>query len=113
MGIIDVIVFCCGIYMLYQTYIMKRDGVIPQGFYINKDMTIPKDADVAGFILHMYWKGIIAGVSACVSGILGLFSAEMAGLQIFATIFSFVFFGILVLFIVVLKKAQNKFLHIS
>jgi len=113
MGIIDAIVFCCGIYMLYQTYIMRRDGVIPQGFYINKDMTIPKDADIAGFILDMYWKGIIAGVSACVSGILGLVSAEMAGLQLFATIFSFVFFGILVIFMVVLKKAQKKFLHIG
>jgi len=113
MGIIDAIVFCCGIYMLYQTYIMRRDGVIPQGFYINKDMTIPKDADIAGFILDMYWKGIIAGVSACVSGILGLVSAEMAGLQLFATIFSFVFFGILVIFMIVLKKAQKKFLHIG
>lgn len=113
MGIIDAIVFCCGIYMLYQTYIMRRDGVIPQGFYINKDMTLPKDADIAGFILDMYWKGIIAGVSACVSGILGLVSAEMAGLQLFATIFSFVFFGILVIFMIVLKKAQKKFLHIG
>ena len=113
MGIIDAIVFCCGIYMLYQTYIMRRDGVIPQGFYINKDMTLPKDADIAGFILDMYWKGIIAGVSACVSGILGLVSAEMAGLQLFATIFSFVFFGILVVFIVLLKKAQKKYLHIN
>ena len=113
MGIIDLIVFCCGIYMLYQTYIMRRDGVISPGFYINKEMTIPKDADVAGFILDMCWKGIFAGVSACVSGILGLASAKLAGLQIFATIFSFVFFGILVIFIIFLKKAQKKFLHID
>ena len=113
MGIVDAIVFCCGIYMLYQTYIMKRDAAIPQGFYINKDMTIPKDADIAGFVLSMYWKGIIAGVSACVSGILGLASAEIEGLDIFATVFSFVFFGILVVFIVLLKKAQKKFLHIG
>ena len=113
MGIVDAIVFCCGIYMLYQTYIMKREATVPQGFYINKDMTIPRDADVAGFILSMYWKGIMAGVSACVSGILGLMSAEITGLQIFATIFSFVFFGILVIFIIFLKKAQKKFLHIG
>lgn len=113
MGIIDAVVFCCGIYMLYQTFIMKRDGVIPQGFYINKDMTIPRDADVAGFILDMYWKGIIAGVSACISGILGLFSAKLAGLEIFATIFCFVMVVVLIIFIIFLKKAQSKYLHIS
>ena len=113
MSIIDAMVFCCGIYMLYQTFIMRRDGVIPTGFYINKDMEIPKDADVAAFILDMYWKGVIAGVSACVSGILGLLSTRMEGLQIFATLFCFVMVIILIVFIVFLKKAQNKFLHIS
>ena len=113
MSIIDALVFGCGIYILYHTYIMKRDGVIPKGVMINKDMIIPKDADVAGFILDMFWKGIIAGVSACVSGILGLASVELEGLQIFATIFCFVMVVILIVFIVFLKKAQKKFLHIG
>lgn len=113
MSIIDALVFGCGLYILYHTYIMKRDGEIPKGVMINKDMNIPKDADVAGFILDMYWKGIIVGICACFSGIIGILSVEMTGLQMFATIFSFVFFGVLVVFIVLLKKAQKKFLHIS
>ena len=102
MSIIDALVFGCGIYILYHTYIMKRDGVIPKGVMINKDMVIPKDADVAGFILDMFWKGIVVGLSV-----------EIAALQMFATIFSFVFFAILIIFIVFLKKAQKKFLHIG
>ena len=113
MSIIDGLVFCCGIYILYHTYIMKRDGVIPKGVMINKDMVIPKDADVAGFILDMFWKGIIVGLCACLSGIIGILSVEITGLQMFATIFSFVFFGVLIAFIVFLKKAQKKFLHIA
>ena len=113
MSIIDGLVFCCGIYILYHTYIMKRDGVIPKGVMINKDMVIPKDADVAGFILDMFWKGILVGLCACFSGIIGILSVRITQLQIVATIFSFVFFGILVLFIVVLKKAQKKYLHIG
>ena len=113
MSIIDALVFGCGINILYHTYIMKRDGVIPKGVMINKDMVIPKDADVAGFILDMFWKGIFVGVCACFSGILGIVSAEVASLQWMATIFSFVFFGVLVVFIVFLKKAQKKFLHIK
>ena len=113
MSIIDALVFGCGIYILYHTYIMKRDGVIPIGVMLNKDMIVPKDADVAGFILDMFWKGIIVGLCACFSGIIGILSVKIASLQMIATIFSFVFFGILVVFIVFLKKAQKKFLHIG
>ena len=113
MSIIDALVFGCGIYILYHTYIMKRDGVIPIGVMINKDMAVPKDADVAGFILDMFWKGIMVGLCACFSGIIGILSVKITSLQMIATIFSFVFFGILVVFIVFLKKAQKKFLHIS
>lgn len=113
MSIIDALVLCCGVYMIYQTFIMRRDGVIPQGFFINKDVKIPKDADVAGFILDMFWKGIIAGVSTCVSGIVGLASTQLTGLQIFATIFCFVMVVILIVFMIFLKKAQKKYLHIG
>lgn len=113
MSIIDALVFCCGIYILYHTYIMKRDGVIPKGVMINKDVIIPKDADVAGFILDMFWKGIVVGLSACLSGLLGVVSVEVTSLQEMATIFSFVFLAILILFIVFLKKSQKKFLHVN
>ena len=113
MSIIDALVFGCGIYILYHTYIMKRDGVIPIGVMLNKDMPVPKDADVAGFILDMFWKGVVVGLCACFSGIIGILSVKITQLQIIAAIFSFVFFGILVVFIVFLKKAQKKFLHIG
>lgn len=113
MSIIDALVFGCGIYILYHTYIMKRDGVIPIGVMLNKDMIVPVNADVAGFILDMFWKGIVVGLCACFSGLIGILSVQMPQLEIIATIFSFVFFGVLVVFIVFLKKAQKKFLHIS
>ena len=113
MSFIDALVFGCGLYILYHSYTMKKEGVIPKGVMINKDMTIPKDADVAGFILDMYWKGIVVGICACLSGIIGILSLEKVQLEIVATICSFVFFAVLVIFIVFLKKAQKKFLHIE
>ena len=113
MSIIDALVFGCGLYILYHTYIMKRDAVIPKGVMINKDMIVPKDADVAGFILDMFWKGIVVGLCACFSGIFGLISAKITDLQNIATIISFAFFGVLVVFVVMLKKAQKKYLHIG
>lgn len=113
MSIIDALVFGCGIYVLYHSYIMRRDGIIPIGVMLNKDMKVPKDADVAGFILDMFWKGIAVGLCACTSGILGILSVKITQLQIIATIFSFLFLGILIVFIVFLKKAQRKYLHIN
>ena len=113
MSIIDGLVLGCGIYIIYHSYIMRRDGMSPVGVMLNKDMKLPKDADVAGFILNMFWKGIAVGLCACFSGIIGILSVKITQLQIVATIFSFVFFGVLVVFIVFLKKAQSKYLHIS
>ena len=113
MSIIDAVVIGCGLYIMYHTYIMKRDGVIPKGVMINKDMIIPKDADVAGFILDMYFKGIFVGLCACFSGVLGILSVRFTQLQNAATLVSFAFFGVLVVFIVFLKKAQKKYLHIG
>ncbi len=113
MSIIDAIVFGCGIYILYHTYIMKRDGVIPKGVMINKDMIIPKDADIAGFIMDMYLKGIIVGLCACFSGIFGILSVRFTQLQAATVLVSAAFFGVLIVFIVFLKKAQKKYLHIG
>ena len=113
MSIIDALVFGCGVYILYHTYIMKRDGIIPKGVMITKDITIPKDADIAGFILDMYLKGIIVGLCACFSGIFGILSVWFTQLQSATFLVSCAFFGVLVVFIVFLKKAQKKYLHIG
>lgn len=113
MSVIDALVFGCGLYIMYHSYIMKRDGVIPTGVMLNKEMIISKDADVAGFILDMFWKGMVVGGSASFSGIIGILSVRITQLQIVATIFSFVFFGTLVFFMVSLKKAHKKYLHIG
>lgn len=113
MSIIDALVFGCGLYILYHTYIMKRDGVIPKGVMITKDMVVPKDADIAGFIMDMYLKGMIVGVCACFSGIFGILSVRFTQLQSATFLVSCAFFGVLVVFIIFLKKAQKKYLHLD
>lgn len=112
MSFIDALFVCCGIYIVYQSFIMQKDGYIPEGLMINKGTVLPKDADVAGFILFMYWKGIIAGIAACISGILGILSVDMVWLQTAAIIGYFGFVAVIVWFIIFLKKAHRKYLHI-
>ena len=113
MSIIDALVIGYGLYIIYHTYIMKRDGIIPKGVMINRGMIIPKDADIAGFILDMYFKGIFVGLCACFSGVFGILSVRFTQLQNVAALVCFAFFGVLIVFIVFLKKAQKKYLHID
>lgn len=112
MSFIDGLFICCGIYIIYQSFTMQKDGYIPEGVMINKGTVLPKDADIAGFILNMYWKGIITGIAACISGILGILSADMVQLQTAAIIGYFGFVAVIVWFIVLLKKAHKIYLHI-
>ena len=113
MNIVDAIFLGCGVYMLYHTYIMRTKGIIPEGILINKDQPLPKDADIAGFILDMFWKSVVVGIGTCLSGILGLVSAKVPALGGIATGSLFVLFAIWVVFVVFLKKAHRKFLHIK
>ena len=113
MSVIDALLFGCGIYIMYHSYIMKRDGVIPTGVMLSSGMIIPQDADVAGFILHMYGKGMIVGALACLSGLVGILSVRITSLQIIVTIFSLIFFVVFIAFIMALKKAHKKYLHIG
>lgn len=108
---IDGLFILCGIYMIYQSVVMRKDGCIPEGFMINKGTVIPKEADIPGFILTMTWKGVGAGVIACISGALAILSQENPALENISIIFYFVSVIVIVIFIIFLKKAQKKYLH--
>lgn len=115
MGIIDLIVLGCGLYILYHTYTMVKEQVIPEGVLLNKGVTIPKDADVSGFIEIMKWKAVAVGVSCCASGICGLLTSYIQGsvIRYVSWIVSILFFVVLVYFMWNLRKAQKNYLHLK
>ena len=81
---------------------------------LNLSVTIlPKDADIAAFILTMYWKGMLTGIAAAISGVLGILSVNEPSLQWIAIIGYFGFVAVVVWFIVYLKIAHKKYLHIK
>lgn len=113
MYVIDGMFILCGIYMIYQSVVMRKEGYIPEGFMINKGTVLKKEADVAGFILDMTWKGIMTGVVACVSGTVAILSQENPAFENLAIIFYFISVLIIVIFIVFLKRAQKKYLKMD
>ena len=58
-----------GAFTLGKTQSMKKEGIIPKGVMVSKKANIPHNADVAGFIHDMYWKGMVLGVLGCIMGI--------------------------------------------
>ena len=113
MSFIDGLFIACGFYIVYQAYTMKKDGYIPEGVMLTKGTILPKDADVSSFILVMFWKGMITGIAAIISGVLGILSVNEPSLQWVAIIGYFGFVAVVVWFIVYLKIAHKRYLHIK
>ena len=101
-----------GAYTLGKTRVMKKEGIIPKGVMVSKKATIPYDADVAGFIQDMYWKGMVLGILGCIMGISDMVKLIYPQPQFVTIIVYCIFFAAWAVFGICLKKAQKKFLHI-
>ena len=112
MDYFGVFMLAWGAYTLGQMHVMKKNGTIPKGVMVSKKATIPNNADVAGFIRNMYWKGMILGCLGCIMGISDMVKLSYPQPQIVTIIVYCVFFASLAIFGICLKKAQKKFLHI-
>lgn len=111
MSVFGVFMLAWGAYTMAQVNQMKKRGEVPKGIMIGKNATIPRGADVAGFIKDMYAKGMLIGVLGCIMGISDMIKEMYSLPQIVSTIVYVVFFASLVVFGICLKKAQKKFLH--
>ena len=112
MDYFGVFMLAWGAYTLGQMHVMKKNGTIPKGVMVSKKATIPNNADVAGFIRNMYWKGMVLGCLGCIMGISDMVKLKYPQPQIVTIIVYCVFFASLAVFGICLKKAQKKFLHI-
>ena len=46
MDVVNGIILVCGIFILYQTFMMKKEKRIPEGVFVTKGTVIASDADV-------------------------------------------------------------------
>ena len=111
MSVFGVFMLAWGAYTMAQVNQMKKRGEVPKGIMIGKNATIPRGADVAGFIKDMYAKGMLIGVLGCIMGISDMIKEMYSLPQIVSIVVYVVFFVSLAVFGICLKKAQKKFLH--
>ena len=111
MDVVNGITLVCGIFILYQTFMMKKEKRIPEGVFVTKGTVIASDADVEGFINYVCKKSILLGILGCLSGIGGLLEESYPRYSILYSGISIAFMVWLVVFMVVIRKAQKKYLR--
>lgn len=112
MDYFGVFMLAWGAFTLGKTQSMKKEGIIPKGVMVSKKANIPHNADVAGFIRDMYWKGMVLGVLGCIMGITDMVNLFYPQPQVVKIVVYVVFFASLAIFGICLKVAQKKYLHL-
>jgi hypothetical protein len=109
-GLIDGIIFACGVYLLYSAYLMKTKGELKVGWLISKNVNLDRSKDVPGYISYMYPKVLIFSICTLIYGAMGFYSTYYGNLGIIQTVTFGVFFVVVVWFAFISTKASKKYL---
>ena len=109
LNIFDLIIIICGLYMAINGVLMKTHKKINTGLVLAKNTPEERIRDKDGFIAYMWWKLTLIGVICTISGIVNIACSSVEGLEILSFVFNAVFFIILVIYGVVVTKAQKRF----
>lgn len=109
-GLIDGIIFACGIYMLYSAYLMKTKGELKVGWLISKNINLERSKDVSGYISYMYPRVLIFSICTLIYGAIGFYSTSFQSLGTIQTVTFGGFFVVVVWFAYISTKASKKYL---
>ena len=71
-GMIDILFFGSGVYLIYMAVIAKRNGNIVSNVMLAKDVSESSIKDKLGFIDYMYKRMLLAGVMIVIASIIHL-----------------------------------------
>ena len=108
--LLDFIVVGAGVYILYGWYVLMFKNEIKQGLIVSKAQDPSKCKDVEGFKKYIGPRLLIFGISAILSGGLGLFQAYVTKVpQAVYWVFYFIFLAVVIWFGFASKKAEKMF----
>lgn len=110
LSVFDILVVFCGIYMAVNGVLMKTKNKINASLVLGKNIEESHIRDKAGFINYMWWKLLAIGIVCSISGVANIILGRMENMMLVSSILNIVFFAILVVYGVVVSKAQKKFL---
>ncbi|KAB1439518.1 hypothetical protein [Candidatus Galacturonibacter soehngenii] len=109
-GLIDGIIFACGVYMLYSAYLMKTKGELKVGWLVSKNVNLERSKDVPGYISYMYPRVLFFAISTLIYSFVGFYNAYITSLGIVQTVTFFGFFAVVVWFAIISTRASKKYL---
>lgn len=108
MVVFDAIMTILGVYIVFSTIKMKKEGLVPTLFVPVEEMTRCKD--VEGFIAYLFPKGMGLGLIGTGFGIVGICNDALANLgQLVNVIALVIFIAAWVWFSVQFRKGKEKF----
>lgn len=114
-NIFDVIVAVAGLYMAFCGIQMKSKGKINTGVVLSKNITADQIKDKEGFIAYMWWKLVVVGLMVAVSGIFNMSAVALFGetptVVIIELVINAIFFILLIIYGVIVVKAQKKYMN--
>lgn len=109
-ALMDIIVLGCGAYILYAYYLLIAKNTIKQGVLVSQKTDPNKCKDFEAYKRFMGPKVLLFGLSACLSGGLGLYQDYVAPINGYLYMaFYVLFFVIMVWFLMATKKAEKLY----
>ncbi len=109
-SLMDVIVVACGGYILYAYYLLAFKNQIKKGVLVSAQTDPKKCKDFEGYKKYMSTRTLLFGLTAVISGLIGLYQDFVAPINSYVYLAFFIlFFVVLVWFVMCVKKAEKMF----
>lgn len=109
-GLMDIIVLGCGLYVLYAYYLLMAKNEIKSGVLISQKVNPKKCRDFEGYRKFIGPKVLALGLSAVISGGIGLYQDYVGPVSRYLYMGFFVlFFAIMIWFVVSIRRAEKLF----
>lgn len=107
--VLDILIFCYGLYCLYSCYRMKTKGEVDGNVLLSNNTDMKKCRDKDAYLREMLPKLLLLGVVTVIYGTMGLVDTFVVKLGQAYTIGAVVFLVTLAWFAIMAHKAQEKY----
>lgn len=109
-GLIDGIIFACGIYMFYSAYLMKTKGELKVGWLVSKNINLERSKDVPGYINYMYPRVLFFAICVLIYSVINFYSTYLSSLGMIQMATFVLFFIVVIWFAYISTRASKKYL---
>lgn len=109
-GLMDIIILGCGLYILYAYYLLMAKNEIKAGVLISQKVDPKKCRDFEAYRRYISPRVLALGITAVISGGVGLYQDYVAPVSFYLYVGLFVlFFAVMIWFVISIRKAEKLF----